>query len=202
MKVAALTRFKQGDLYLILKKLGISQKELSERAGISRTALGLIMNLRRPPTIRLAEKIQATLAKAGENVNVMKLFPEAFIGFKKAPIVEQIQEITPKQLKYYERHQELMLEDAAPPVPDAVFQDKELLEFALSCLSDRERDVIESTVIRGEPCSVMAAKWPVGQQRINQIKNRALNKIRYLFEQSDKHPEFDFATLKNLYERA
>ena len=93
MRIAAITRFKQGTLWATLKKLGWSQNELSRRTGISASQIGCYINLKKKPSKEVADRIQAAFAEAGEAVDVMAIWPESFRGASKSIVIEQTRDV-------------------------------------------------------------------------------------------------------------
>lgn len=93
MRIAAITKFKQGTLWGLLKKLGWSQNELSRRTGIGPSQIGCYINLKKKPSKEIADRIQAAFAEAGEAVDVMAIWPESFCGASKSIVIEQMREV-------------------------------------------------------------------------------------------------------------
>ena len=83
MKITALTRYKHGELYAVLKRLGWNQSELSRRSGLAATLVGRIINLQYRPSQKMADAIQKAIGEAGEFFDVLEQWPEDFKGLKK-----------------------------------------------------------------------------------------------------------------------
>ena len=82
MKVSAITKFKQGDLWGAIKRLGWSQSRLAKEAGLDDGLVGKYINLLKKPTAEIANKIQIALAKHGEYLDVFAIWPENFKGLE------------------------------------------------------------------------------------------------------------------------
>jgi transcriptional regulator with XRE-family HTH domain len=52
MKIAAITRYKQGDLYEALKSLGWTQLELGRKVGLSIRRIQMAINMERRPSLK------------------------------------------------------------------------------------------------------------------------------------------------------
>ena len=89
MKITAITKFKQGTIWALLKKLGWSQSRLGQEAGLNATTIGRICNLKSKPTEHQANCIQRAFAKAGQYVDVLELWAETFTEFKNSPLLSK-----------------------------------------------------------------------------------------------------------------
>lgn len=78
MKITAITRLKQGDIYLALKELGWSQSELARRTGMHPTEIGDIINLKSKPKFEKICLIEEAFAGAGIFINLENLWPDKF----------------------------------------------------------------------------------------------------------------------------
>ncbi len=173
MKITAITRYKQGTIYALIKKLGWSQLELSRRTALHPATVGSIINLIRRPTIEQADKIQKAFGEAGEFLDVLGEWPETFLGLKRGFKVETTEEIPLERLIDCPE----VLELAAPDEYDeSLFN--ELDSEMSSHLSERERRVLEGRFVNGEPLDQIANEIGVGSERTRQIERRALLKMR------------------------
>jgi transcriptional regulator with XRE-family HTH domain len=110
MNVAAITRFKQGDLFKALHKLGWSQKELARRAHLSYSLVCDFINMKKRPNEHSANAIQSAFAEENIYVDVTAVWPATFKGFAKSPKVVQIQDVEPMQLEDLRQRYRFMLE--------------------------------------------------------------------------------------------
>ena len=170
MRIAAITKFKQGDLYKALKKLGWSQNELARRTGMQPSVLGRYMNLQLKPTEAAAQKIQNALAEAGEYIDVLTCWPDRFTGFNKVPVIEQTKDVPDEILIS-------MMGEQNPQITYEINEEKELLNKALLLLTDRERDIVEDCFLSGISIEEKANKLNVTRSRIRQIVDRATLKL-------------------------
>jgi transcriptional regulator with XRE-family HTH domain len=83
MNITAITRYKHGDLYSVLQRIGWSQKDLARKTGIYAGLIGKIINLVRRPTAEQADAIQKAVGDAGEYIDVLSAWPESFEGLKR-----------------------------------------------------------------------------------------------------------------------
>lgn len=183
MKITAITKFKQGDLYLAMKSLGWSQTELAKRSGISINSIRKIINLKSKPSEKTANKIQQVLALAGEYVDVATLWPKEFDGFSSRLVMEQTQDIN---------MQHFISKYSGNPLIEMEKQEMEkTLWDKLEILPDREKTTIIDRFYHGKTLMEVATKLKLSYERVRQIERRALNKLqrekelRYLSQVSD-----------------
>lgn len=81
MRVVALTKFKHGDLFHALQKLGWSQSDLAKNSGVAVGRVCDITNLKYPPNKEEAEKIQKTFALYDVYFDILEAWPQGFKGF-------------------------------------------------------------------------------------------------------------------------
>lgn len=93
MNITAITRFKHGDVYQLLKKLGWKQSDLAKKTGLHPSSIGGIINLKRRPTLEMARKIQNAFGEAGEFLDILQHWPELFDGNGKSFCIEQTRDI-------------------------------------------------------------------------------------------------------------
>ena len=142
MKLTAITRFKQGDLWNALRRLGWNQCELAQRSGLKPTTIGGVINLQRRPSERVANAIQFALAEAGEYVDVLTIWPDSFKGLEKGFKIEETREV---ELLGLENAMALM----APEQSEEMQERIETLQEAMQELPPRQREIIEE-VMDGE----------------------------------------------------
>jgi len=174
MKITAITRFKHGELYALLKKLGWTQSELSRRSGMCPTTIGNIINLKSRPTEQQANAIQKSLAEAGEFFDVLSEWPEAFQGVKQNLI--QTSDIPLERLI---DHPEVLQIAAESDDDDMEYDLEDRMNEALETLPD-----IEHAVVKGhfwERKTFDQIGTAIGRTRVGTqlIMARALRKLRH-----------------------
>lgn len=187
MKLTAITRFKVGELYAAIRRLGWSQTELARRCKLSVGSIGQYMNLHKKPREQVANKIQQVLAEAGQYIDVTAIWPETFKGFKKSLVIEQTQEVSAAQLEDFEQHYAAMLEQDSP-------ERKLLLEEAIDSLKEpRDRQAIEE-FLEGKTLDHIAhgKSRTTGQHR---IESAVKNMQKFLAKKEEKTPIIDQSTI-------
>lgn len=173
MKITAITKFKHGELWLALQKLGKTQSDLARGIGTNATLIGGLINLRRPPTEAMANRIQNYFAEHGVYVDVTAWWPESFTGLAMTPVVEQTQDIDPALVCQLCDNQPLVEQISAG-------QDVENLNRALSLLPNRERMALELTMIDGFTAKEAGKRFNVTGGRITQLAAKGMRKLRSL----------------------
>ena len=172
MKITAITKFKQGDVWNALQKAGWTQTELAKRTGIHVTRIGEYCNLKAKPNTEQANKIQKAFGSVGVFVDVSSIWPENFVGVKKTITVQQTQEIDVHllQTKPHELH------DTCKPDIEFV---KNKINEVLDSLTDREKAVIKDRFYGNKSLGEVGTKYLVNSERIRQIEQKALRKLRH-----------------------
>jgi transcriptional regulator with XRE-family HTH domain len=163
MRIAALTRFKHGAMLEAMRAVGWSQRKLAQEVGIHQTAMGDYINLKRKPNAKMLDRIQAAFGRAGHYVDVTEWFPEKFVGFKQRIEVVEVREIDHLQLESNTDERMIYLEDS------------------MSCLTDRERKVVElrqEGLMFKQIGSKISPRFPVSRARVQQIHCKAMRKLR------------------------
>ena len=93
MRIVALTKFKQADLFNALRHLGWTQAKLSKKSKVPMPILCDIINLKVAPTEKQANNIQKALGKQGIVLDVMGCWPEGFKGIGKKRHLTLVSEI-------------------------------------------------------------------------------------------------------------
>jgi transcriptional regulator with XRE-family HTH domain len=171
MKITAITKFKQGDVWNALQKAGWTQTELAKRTGIHVTRIGEYCNLKAKPNSEQANKIQKAFGSVGVFVDVSSIWPEDFIGVKKTITVQQTQEIDVHLLqeKPYELH------ETCKPNIELL---KTKIDEALNTLDAREQFVMHERFYKQKTYDEICKKLPLTRSRIQQIELRALRRLR------------------------
>lgn len=170
LKIAAVTKFKHGLIWQLLKKLGWTQAELARRSGVHVTLVGQYVNLRLRPNLDHAQAIQRAFGEVGEFLNLEEAWPEDFVGTRHAITCEQISDIDPRHI--LTGSEELMLE-----------ADKEALhEIVTTTFSDlphKRRKILEARFFEGKTLGEISEATGFSSERIRQIQNKALRTLRH-----------------------
>ena len=171
MKVTAVTKFKQGDLYNALKKLGWTQTELAKRSGVSKHTIGYALNLRSKPSPFNIDRIQKALAKAGEYLDVLSIWPEDFKGLDKSVTVEQTKEV---DIALIGANTPVLHDTMKPNFDDA----RKLIDETLSELTPKQASYIRETFLNGKTCQEAGKEVGKSSHNYSMLRNRALRKLR------------------------
>lgn len=174
MKITAITRYKHGELYAILQRLGWTQSELARRAGIQNSAVGCIINLVKRPTVKQADAIQEALGTAGEWLDVLAEWPETFEGLGRGYRREQTQEIPMERLI---DHPEV-LQLAAPESEDDGLLER--MDAAIGELTPRQQALLTELYVNGKTLKKAGRAIGVSRERARQIQSKVLRRIRTL----------------------
>lgn len=176
MKITAITRYKHGEIYAILQRLGWSQSELARRTGLSATTIGDIINLVKRPKVEQADAIQKTLGTAGEYLDVLSEWPETFEGLKRGFRREQTAEVPMERLL---DHPEV-LQLAAPGTEEETGLE-ERLETIIGELPRQQQVVLRERFWNGKTLEATGKNTNLGltRDRVRQIEAAALRKLRH-----------------------
>jgi len=172
VKITALIRYKHGDLFAVLKRLGWNQSELARRSGLTATLIGKIINLQYRPSQEIADAIQKAIGEAGEFFDVLEQWPEAFKGLKKLTTVEHTVDVPLERL--LASHEALLIE---APDNSRDIELSEALDLSMDNLTDREKSVLHAIYYEGKTLDQVSAEIGVSRERIRQISQRALRKM-------------------------
>lgn len=182
MKITSITKFKHGELFAVLRRLKWSQVDLARESGVSRYWIGQIINLHARPTAETANAIQEALGRAGEYLDVLNLWPEAFVGLRPGYRYEQTTDIPFHVL--LDSPEVLRL---AAPDSGMVEERRELAETLMTKLGEREQRIIEARHFDNrtyEQISQLLRRkgvW-ITSNRVRQIEQNALRKLRWTKE--------------------
>lgn len=172
MKITAITKFKLGELYGVLKKLGWSQAELGRRSGVGQYTISKFITLQSRPSEALARKIQNALAEAGEFIDVESMWPESFKGFLEPLVISDTRDVEPRAM--------LSLQSALQ-IPAECSVDMELvntaLDNAVAQLDSRQQVVLRQRA-DGKTFEEIGAKFGITRERVRQIESKALRCLR------------------------
>ena len=150
------------------KELGHTQRSLGESVGLPATMITEYETLKKWPGAPTQEKIAVALEWPIE-----ALFPPELEAIVRPGTFRMRQVVEQQQIEaFYEKHTATLL----PPAPDEVLQTIDL-DRAKESLTDREREVVDR-VFAGETLEVVADLLGLSRERIRQIKERALGKLR------------------------
>ena len=187
MKITAITRYKHGELYAILQRIGWTQSELARKTGMHASQIGDIINLVRRPTAEQADAIQKAVGAEGEYLDVLSEWPETFGGLKRGYKREQTAEV---KLENLIGNQEAMM------IPALEAADTSGLDTALETiileLSPREQTVIKERFWSGKTLEAVAKKNKVSRERVRQIEYIALRKMRQPYRISKLTPHLAY----------
>jgi len=174
MKITAITRYKHGELYAIIQRIGWTQSELARQTNIHVSRIGDIINLVKRPTAKQADAIQKAVGAAGEYLDVLAEWPETFEGLKRGYKREQTAEV---ELENLIGNREAMLLPA-PETEDTSELDS-ALETVMADLYPREQSVLKDRFWNGLTIEQTGKKYRVSGQRIRGIEAHALRRLRH-----------------------
>lgn len=175
MKITAITRYKHGELFAVMNRLGWTQSELARRAGIDAGRVAEIINLNKRPSQKSADAIQKALGDAGEYFDVLEQWPETFEGIKKGTRKEETMEVPMECL--IGCREAMML-----PAPTERQEDglAAAMEAAMEDLTDREKRVLKARFFESMTIEEVSREFGlVSRNRIRQIEDKALRKLRH-----------------------
>ena len=171
MKIAAITRLKQGDLWGALQQVGWSVAELARRSHINGGTLGAIVNMVRRPSVAQANKIQKAFAQVNIFLDVLAVWPESFAGFERALTVTQVRDV-PDHLLVTGMRTRPLLE----------MQHTELtttLDEVLHTLPEKQREAIEACVLDGMLTTEYSTAHHYSYSRGSKLVKDSLKKLRH-----------------------
>lgn len=174
MKVTAITRFKHGEIFERLKRLGWTQSDLARKAGLSVSTTNNIINLIRRPTIEQATAIQKAFGEAGDYFDVLAEWPETFAGLKRGYKREQTAEVEMENL--LSCREAMMI-----PAPEVDIEARELddsLESILDELTENQATVIRMRYWGNFTTAQVAKKIGLCEGSVYQIQGSAMRKMR------------------------
>lgn len=191
MKIAAITRFKQGVLFAALQKLGWTQSELARRAGIHPPHISAYMNLKRVPGEAHARAIQNAFGEAGVFVDVENAWPATFTGLAYAPVVTDIREVDDALLLNAQDESGLSQNALGRTVEFNGVGVDELNHLLEDVLDERERTVMEQRFYEGKTLDEIGRKFKRTRESVRQTQEIALKKLRRHIESEDKRCEME-----------
>jgi transcriptional regulator with XRE-family HTH domain len=174
MRITAITRYKHGELYHLLLKLGWSQAELARRTQIHPTIIGKIINLVCRPRPDQAELIQKAFGEAGEFFDILGEWPEGFTGLKKGLITEQTAEVPMENL--------LSCAEAlnVPMLPASILDDLSTrLDSVMDTIPAKEAEAIKEYYIDGKTGAAIGRENNRSREWAFQKIKRGLRRLRH-----------------------
>lgn len=168
VKITAITKYKHGELYAILKRINWTQAELARRTNVSATRIGEIINLKRRPTQSEADAIQKAIGTAGEYFDVLSEWPEAFAGLKKGYRSEQTVDIPMDRLI---DHPEV-LQIAAPEYAENDLEGR--VSSAMLTMRPNDKVVLVKRFWENKTHEEIASEMNISRGRVHSIEKRAL----------------------------
>lgn len=174
MKITAITRYKHGELYAMLHRIGWTQVELARQTNLSAYTIGGIINLVKRPTPEQADAIQKALATAGEYLDVLLEWPETFEGLKRGCKHEQTADV---ELESLIGCREAMMLQA--PEPEHAAKVARALDEVMDELPERYRDVLTARYLDNKTLKEIGKQLGVSAPRARQVVADALRKMRH-----------------------
>lgn len=176
MKITAITRYKHGELYAILQRIGWTQSELARQTDLRIGTIGDIINLVKRPTVEQADAIQKAVGTAGEYLDVLSEWPETFAGLKRGYKLEQTAEVEMENLLGC--REAMMLPAPEPTLEDAVHLE-DAMESAMSDLTTQQKFVLKHRFWKDETLEEVGSKLGRTRGRVRQIEAKALRMLRH-----------------------
>jgi hypothetical protein len=173
MRIAAITKFKQGDIWEALRQLGWSVSKLADKSGLSKHLVYNTVNLTHAPTKRTAEAIQGALGEAGIYIDIEALFPETFKPLPKKFGVEQIRDVEPESLT---DHREALQIADSPSVYDIPMVE-DVMKIVGELGDSRFVDIADG-IMEGRTQKEDADKFHVCPQTIRALRGKLCHHIR------------------------
>jgi hypothetical protein len=173
MNVTAVTRFKHGDIYQLLKKLNWTQSELARRAVVHPTRISQIINLRKRPSVEIAQKIQNAFGEVGEFLDILAQWPELFKGLESPAVIEQTREIDIQSLN---ANPEVFQLESGNSV--AASDLREQVEFHISQLPPRHSSLAKAMFIDELDDADIADKFGMSKPNVNSYRYRLSRNIK------------------------
>jgi hypothetical protein len=167
MQAAAQDERHTGGLGHLLARLGWSSLELSRRSNVRLDALNEIISLAKYPTERVANSIQRALGDAGEYLDVLELWPMAFVKLREG---KRLAASSIMQWESLSSPEVMQL-----PVPEnKVSGLEEEIEAVMSRLPKRANEVLKRRFWNRESHQRIGRDFGVTRTRVRQIESYGL----------------------------
>ncbi len=183
MKLTLETTLKHHIFYTLCHQYG-SQKALAEALGVSQSAIGRWLRLRRLPSFTRIQRthphMEHVLAKHGYLMD--EVFPSATLALSGSMTRKtRTVQVTEQQLQALPVHERAVL----PTQVDTVFESEraQIVRHMLETISPREEQVIKQFYLDGQSLPEIAAEMGLSKGRVHQIHQKALRKLRHTSRQ-------------------
>lgn len=173
MKITAVTKFKHGELYAMLQRVGWKQSDLARNSGLSENRIGEIINLQRRPIQKEADAIQRALGTVGEYLDVLSEWPETFVGLKRGYRREQTIDVPMERLL---DHPEA-LQIAAPEYQDDDIEER--VKSVISKLPERNRQILIKRFWENKKLEEISNEIGVGKQQVHNLEKRSIRMLMH-----------------------
>ncbi len=173
MKITAVTKFKHGELYAMLQRVGWKQSDLARNSGLSENRIGEIINLQRRPIQKEADAIQRALGTVGEYLDVLSEWPETFVGLKRGYRREQTIDVPMERLL---DHPEA-LQIAAPEYQDDEIEER--VKSVISKLPERNRQILIKRFWENKKLEEISNEIGVGKQQVHNLEKRSIRMLMH-----------------------
>lgn len=173
MKITAVTKFKHGELYAMLQRVGWKQSDLARNSGLSENRIGEIINLQRRPIQKEADAIQRALGTVGEYLDVLSEWPEMFVGLKRGYRREQTIDVPMERLL---DHPEA-LQIAAPEYQDDEIEER--VKSVISKLPERNRQILIKRFWENKKLEEISNEIGVGKQQVHNLEKRSIRMLMH-----------------------
>jgi len=173
VKITAVTKFKHGELYAMLQRVGWKQSDLARNSGLSENRIGEIINLQRRPIQKEADAIQRALGTVGEYLDVLSEWPETFVGLKRGYRREQTIDVPMERLL---DHPEA-LQIAAPEYQDDEIEER--VKSVISKLLERNRQILIKRFWENKKLEEISNEIGVGKQQVHNLEKRSIRMLMH-----------------------
>jgi DNA-directed RNA polymerase sigma subunit (sigma70/sigma32) len=173
VKITAVTKFKHGELYAMLQRVGWKQSDLARNSGLSENRIGEIINLQRRPIQKEADAIQRALGTVGEYLDVLSEWPETFVGLKRGYRREQTIDVPMERLL---DHPEA-LQIAAPEYQDDEIEER--VKLVISKLPERNRQILIKRFWENKKLEEISNEIGVGKQQVHNLEKRSIRMLMH-----------------------
>lgn len=175
MKIVAITKYKQGEIFEMLKKLGWSQREFSKRTGLHPYTISKILNLQMKPSEDQANAIQRAFGEAGHYLDVTEIWPESFVGFSIPLTTVYIKDFNDSELIDYASIENARIINNAKHLQNTI---DERIDKLKSKQKSRIKNVIQIRFLEKKSLKELGEKFGVGVERARQIQNKFFTTFR------------------------
>jgi RNA polymerase sigma factor (sigma-70 family) len=168
MKITATTGDEPGELHRILNRLEWTPSILAHHSNIPKNTIVGVINLEIIPTAKEANAIQTALGNAGEFLDVLELWPNAFAAPRRGSGAGSQPEAQWESLWEHPQAMELPIaEKESSELEQAV-------ELALARLPKRAHEILRRRFWNGESLQQIGNGIGVTNRRVRQIQLRGL----------------------------